>query len=581
MGVDLKRLVPKHYFREYPILIEFLQLCLDHMENDSFKQLKEQRDSHLLGREHKPLQLSDGLVLSDSDGVVVQLSTRDNKDLDMTMSERGFEDFVMDIFSNINGFDKVRFVKLLPYLKNKAGNTEFTKIFFSWLFTGDIEIIYPKRSIFTLEENCTLDNSGSYLRDDYYYSEFCYVVRVEGEPLFTNSDAFFELYVKHFHPAGFGFFVERKLPSHIRPFDFPILVPSGESTAYMEFTKPLVVNVGESVYIRALYDTSLQSDMSGNIFDNVFIEGDKLIFSEQEWLVTVNGNAVFNGYVIRSNGFLDLNFKRLNSTINVRYLHGAPNRTSSSGKLPINNIKLLNEKGRAIKEYRLNTRSTVGFPLYGKGLTMLPMKRGILHFDEEKNIVITDPLKVGTTYMLYLNSPVENGKLSFGVGSIENISDYVRFENAADKLNYLVNLFLPFAIKDSDTLPPPPVPQDPSDSDDFFGESKGEIDMEEGGVFYKFFTVEPSDLSDQTSLIGLNLGATTIKKLQAVVYETTNELLLLRRKNVDYFEESGYWYLGEEIGKGNLPDVMRIFSSYSDEFAYFMNFTLPYKTRDN
>lgn len=102
--------------------------------------------------------------------------------------------------------DHTRWLKLLKHVYSIRGTKKSMELFF-WIYFGvPVNIYYPKGDIGGLDDNFDLDGTVG-LRDDYYYDEYTYVIRVPGDV--TEFEGVFErVYRQHFHPSGFNVFLE-------------------------------------------------------------------------------------------------------------------------------------------------------------------------------------------------------------------------------------------------------------------------------------------------------------------------------------------------------------------------------------
>lgn len=105
------------------------------------------------------------------------------------------------------GVDKTLMVSLIKHVNAIKGTEKAIELFFSIYFNEDVQVYYPKFDIAVIDDNMIPDVSGT-IRDDYYYNEFSYVIRVNGD-LNSYTDLFAEIYLKNIHPAGFKVFLEK------------------------------------------------------------------------------------------------------------------------------------------------------------------------------------------------------------------------------------------------------------------------------------------------------------------------------------------------------------------------------------
>lgn len=102
--------------------------------------------------------------------------------------------------------DHARWLKLLKHIYRIRGTKKAIELFF-WIYFGcPVSVYYPKEDIGGLDDTFDCDGTTG-LRDDYYYDEFTYVIRVPGDV--SKFDGVFErVFRQHFHPAGFTVFLE-------------------------------------------------------------------------------------------------------------------------------------------------------------------------------------------------------------------------------------------------------------------------------------------------------------------------------------------------------------------------------------
>lgn len=102
--------------------------------------------------------------------------------------------------------DHSRWLKLLKHVYRIRGTQKATELFF-WLYFGaPIRVSYPKEKIARLDDNFVLDGDNT-LRDDNYYNEYSYVIKVPGD-VERYQGVFDKIYRRHFHPTGFTVFLE-------------------------------------------------------------------------------------------------------------------------------------------------------------------------------------------------------------------------------------------------------------------------------------------------------------------------------------------------------------------------------------
>lgn len=102
--------------------------------------------------------------------------------------------------------DHPRWLKLLKHIYKIRGTQKSIELFF-WIYFGlPVSIYYPKEDLAGLDDNFECDGSVG-LRDDYYYDEYTYVIRIPGD-VSEFEGVFEKVFRQHFHPAGFKVFLE-------------------------------------------------------------------------------------------------------------------------------------------------------------------------------------------------------------------------------------------------------------------------------------------------------------------------------------------------------------------------------------
>lgn len=102
--------------------------------------------------------------------------------------------------------DHTRWLKLLKHIYRIRGTKKAIELFF-WIYFGcPVSVYYPKEEIGGLDDNFECDGATG-MRDDYYYDEFTYVIRVPGDVI-DFEGVFERVFRQHFHPAGFTVFLE-------------------------------------------------------------------------------------------------------------------------------------------------------------------------------------------------------------------------------------------------------------------------------------------------------------------------------------------------------------------------------------
>lgn len=549
---DVKRFVPKHYLREYPEFVDFLQEYFNYLHRvrlltpelearlkEAFEDdrdinllrglknevdiLRDQRNYTSAPEKEIVLQLADGRVLGTRDGRPVGFMPDNSVEIRAINADREFETEFDSIRGGIYGLNQTRFIRLFKDLKSIAGSQQIIKLFFSWLYDGEINVYYPKLDITKPDDNAVLDGRQK-LRDDVFYSEFSYQVQAYGKQRVPVVEPFHDIYRRHFHPAGFSLFIENIKPNLARPFDFPLLVPSGKAGSYFSLQTPLVIKAGERLYFRTFQSLDISVSLDGPVFDDVVINEGKLRFAEADWEVTIDGLLVYDGVDVRLDAsFHDYVFTRRAgaSDYSVKDFLKGKTEDAASGLIPITNVKHVSAENEPLVEYRINNLSTTSIPAFGVENKKLPQLRGIYHLDETATQIVTEGLESSKDYMIYVNGADTVGGASFIAGGV-------------------------------------PL---------------GELDLTEEKSFYSFFK---TGVITDDKLICTAVGGAS--KLQIVVYEIDPRVMTFVREDPDDFGQTGYWINSEGDSVDVIKRVVLVFKLTANDLDRFVRFTLPNKT---
>lgn len=187
-----------------------------------------------LVRTFEDMMALDAEVLLDSDGRPLIAMEDKNASIDSWYEDFGFQRTVDKTFQEFGSFapkdaeklktsdgddfsvyiegtkrrtlDHTRWLKLLKHIYRIRGTKKAIELFF-WIYFGcPVSVYFPKEEIGGLDDNFECDGATG-MRDDYYYDEFTYVIRVPGEV--ADFEGVFErVFRQHFHPAGFTVFLE-------------------------------------------------------------------------------------------------------------------------------------------------------------------------------------------------------------------------------------------------------------------------------------------------------------------------------------------------------------------------------------
>lgn len=165
-------IVPDVFNSEYPNLVKFIQSYYEYLQS---------RDGNgfadIIQNLHE----------------VRQLSTADLEILDLLLGEIG------------NGLQSASFfrnprlmARLLAGFYRSKGTILSAEQFFKAFFNQEVEVSYPKRNIFILNESKLGASSLKFLTDNKRYQIFSILLKTG-----MSSDDYIDLYTKFVHPAGF------------------------------------------------------------------------------------------------------------------------------------------------------------------------------------------------------------------------------------------------------------------------------------------------------------------------------------------------------------------------------------------
>lgn len=236
-------ILPSHFSRSYPLLVEFLELYSSFLYDGSLQQHEVQgllddeswwprRDDtfsspeerlfykiqdlqkvrKIFGFEQNNVNLVeeksllggltqirslDGMILGSSDNREMGADYKEEAHLQSWLKDKG-----LAIKSSVGGFDISSFVKLARHIFKIRGSMECARIFFESMYGGRVITHLPREEISALDSNMVLDGVN-FLRDDIYYDEFTYVINLIGSKYNTLGSKYFDLWKNRFHPGGF------------------------------------------------------------------------------------------------------------------------------------------------------------------------------------------------------------------------------------------------------------------------------------------------------------------------------------------------------------------------------------------
>lgn len=166
----VKEILPEHFATDYPNLVEFLESYYDYMEKD------DEGFSYFISSLYQARDLNTTLLTQ----------------LNGIFSEIGLGVTTFDI--NLN---PRLAAKLFANFYREKGSANSAKLFFRGFFNEDVEIEYPKRNIFIVNESLLGPDSLRYIQDDKRYQIHSILIK-SGVPISKWET----LYKKFVHPAG-------------------------------------------------------------------------------------------------------------------------------------------------------------------------------------------------------------------------------------------------------------------------------------------------------------------------------------------------------------------------------------------
>lgn len=561
---NIKRFIPKHYNREYPLFVEFLNSYFKYVHRTQnatpeeylkrverlgelgYSKQRSESLTDVIARLRPPSEFSDQSAITTKEREYTRVETDgyilcaegseklefvpDNRvELEMMFQDRGFSDFFDELGGGLRSIDAIRFYKLLKEMKSMAGSRKVIELFFSWLHEGEIITEYPRFKISTLDENFIPDGDN-YLRDDYYYSEFSYVVKAYGKAKVSEPEAFYELYRKHFHPAGFGYFLEDRIQEDLRPFNFPVLVPSGVVGSYYKLNAPITLENGDILAIRCWFPDSAGTEIYGPLFQGVEITN-KVQYDIELWDVWLDGEVLDNEDILEiDNNFHELVFKyRGSGSFTIENFLKPELETEDSGRLPITRIRKFVDNVAEL-DYRINTLSETGVASAHTPFEMLTQLQGLYKFESAEVYEITETLEPETWYMVFVNgSNTESGSVNVTLGSAGAEQEVINFEYSAERIRRFAQDILLNSLNKDGGLNDYGV----VDSVDINLSTRADFGPKKT-AWYFFKTG-----STPTKVIASNLGG--LEALQFVVWKVDQNILTFERTHQENFYDTGYW----------------------------------------
>lgn len=172
------------------------------------------------------LFVSNDEVLTTKEGEVFETNFVFKRAVENWMKDSGFPE------ASVFGGDVILTSRILRSLYQLKGTTKALELFFNVFYGENVNIINPNNLIACIDDNFALD-SNVQIKDDLSFSEYSIIVQTLHdkeyyEPLFTD------VYLKMFHPAGFGISF-----SESKPVDPDVIVPTLE----LSLNKPYWIGV--------------------------------------------------------------------------------------------------------------------------------------------------------------------------------------------------------------------------------------------------------------------------------------------------------------------------------------------------
>jgi len=145
-------------------------------------------------------------IFKTSDGETYQSNFVHKKTIENWMKDAGFPE------ASAFGGDAILTSRILRSLYQLKGTSKALELFFNVFYGEQVTIINPNKLIACIDDNFILD-SNVQIKDDLLFSEYSIIVQSEHpreyyEPLYTD------VYLKMFHPAGFGVSFSDAVPNY-------------------------------------------------------------------------------------------------------------------------------------------------------------------------------------------------------------------------------------------------------------------------------------------------------------------------------------------------------------------------------
>lgn len=164
---------------------------------------------YFLERTFKFFEENEDELFVTADDYELETPEIDQRIIDLWLYKMGFPTIAQNNFHG--NYDQFLLIKCLKYIYSIKGTSKSVQLFFNIFFNeviADTDILYPKFDIAIIDDTCIAD--GKYwIRDDDYYNEYSYVVKVQNDPSYYK-DIMDSIYYPYIHASGFKLFLVQK-----------------------------------------------------------------------------------------------------------------------------------------------------------------------------------------------------------------------------------------------------------------------------------------------------------------------------------------------------------------------------------
>lgn len=166
----------------------------------------------LLERHSEFVESSDEYVFVTADEEILCSEGIPDQYISTAISEQGMP--TTGYAHNLNKFDGVLFARLLPHINAAKGTVKAAELLFAAAFgeklsdnigEGGNWVAYPSLLTTAVDYDTDIDGESS-LRDDALYNEYSFVINTK-HPQSYYEPFFSDVYMRYFHPSGFGCFL--------------------------------------------------------------------------------------------------------------------------------------------------------------------------------------------------------------------------------------------------------------------------------------------------------------------------------------------------------------------------------------